>query len=60
MTVKKTIFGMEALPRFCGGCEPAYWVAIVKNRILTRTFQSPHELFRYVEDYYAAHFLKAG
>ena len=61
MVVKKTMFGMnvEALPRYRGGCEPDYWVAIIKNRILLRSFDSPGELFSYVEHYLGTRYGKA-
>ncbi len=43
---------VEAMPRFNGGSQPDYWVAVINNRIIFRTFKSPTELFRFVDRQY--------
>lgn len=50
MNVKKNINGQTvvARPVFKGGCAPAYWMATINERTLTRTFASASEAFRYV------------
>lgn len=54
MGVVKQVKGMtvEAMPRFRGGSVPDYWVAVVNNRIIFRTFKSPTELFGFVDQHY--------
>lgn len=54
MVVVRQMQGMtvEAMPRFRGGSQPDYWVAVINNRIIFRTFKSPGELFRYVDAQY--------
>ena len=54
MVVTRKMNGMkvEALPRFHGGCEPDYWVAVVDSHIIFRTFKSPTDVFDFVEQQY--------
>ena len=55
MVVTRQLNGLtvEARPRFRDRCEPDYWIAIVNSRIMFRTFKSPSELFRFVEQQYS-------
>jgi hypothetical protein len=55
MAVARQIKGMtvEAMPCSHGGSQPDYWVAVINNRIIFRTFKSANELFRFVDSQFA-------
>ena len=50
MNVIKKINGntVVAKPVFKGGHMPAYWMATINERTLSRTFESANEAFRFV------------
>lgn len=50
-SVSREIHGTEvrARPVFRKGAQPAYWTAIIGDRTLGRTFDSPSDVFRYAE-----------
>jgi hypothetical protein len=62
MVVTRQLNGLtvEAWPRFGGHCEPDYWIAIVNSRIMFRTFKSPGELFRFVEQQYGGNYRRTA
>lgn len=49
ITVEKDMNGtrVQARPVYKGGTAPAYWAAIVNNRMLSRTFETADALFKY-------------
>jgi hypothetical protein len=51
MNVTKDINGhtVVAKPIFKGSYQPAYWMAIVNERTVGRTFASPRDAFSFVE-----------
>ncbi len=51
MNVTKDINGktVVAKPVFRGGYQPVYWMAIVNERTVGRTFASPRDAFAFIE-----------
>ncbi len=49
--VEKIINGRPVIasPVFKGGTQPAYWACVIEDRVLTRTFPSARDVFRFAE-----------